>query len=192
MPRLTSLGLLRSFGTADFMTVDPGVGCTGVCIRKVDFTGVKASVSAHTAILKPLDGMDYIDSLLHISEAIGRIVSRMQPSILVMELPSPTVYGANIMKKSAIIKRSFDIRKTAMLCSAIMIEIRGHRRLHYGTIEPSQWQDKRGIKKHGDSKKWSIELARKITTTNVTNHNLADAICMNAIIAAKVKSGDLA
>jgi len=192
MPRLTSLGSLRNFGIVNFMTIDPGVTCTGVCVRRTDFSGHAASESAHTCILSPMKDSDYIDAIMHISEAVGRVVSTTKPSVLILELPSPTVYGANIMVKSAIIKRANDIRKTAMLCSAIMVEVRGHRNLYFGTVEPSQWQDKRGIKQHGDSKKWSMALASKISTRSISNHNLADAICMNAIVSAKIKNGELA
>lgn len=106
----------------------------------------------------------------------------------IFEIPGSSIYNINKSSTALIVKRANGIRDLQSSIFFSIERIAGHftdnsfkRNLFYNRFkfcEPSQWQDKKEMKKFLNSKEWSIDKAGRITGRRIKIHHEADAICI--------------
>ena len=116
----------------------------------------------------------------------------MSIHVLIMEEPAKAAYNNAGKGKSYVISRMFSVAHlyavNHFIASAI---ISTKTRTLISFVQPSQWQIKSGIKKHGGSKEWSIAFASSIVGHSVLDHNASDAICIGFLSTLKLANGEI-
>lgn len=166
-----------NIGMSRIISLDPSINNAGVCTAAIecDYTGRKIRYLDYK-LLRSSDNMNVHEKIVAIGGMFCDIVKSSRSKFIVFEIPSITAYGAG--SRAYVTKRLEGIRKVAMLLYFIYGRLHNNG-FYFQELEPSQWQDRSGIKKcDGDSKLWSIQKATEIVGGSIEDHNIADAICL--------------